>query len=1008
MCKPGNRILAGWLFAFCLVSLLAAPAAAQLDTGAIVGTVRDSSGAVVPGALVKITNLRTGRVWELVTGGLGEYATPPLPSGPYQVEVSREGFKTAVVTDIIVYASAVARADATLDVGQAQETITVVAGRSTVDTITSDLATTVDTNRVLNLPLNGRDFTTLLTLSPGSVTTAGFGQTSLGGFETSLAGINILLDGADATRIDVNATSTQLGRQDARISRASVESVQEFRVLEGTYSAEYGRSMGGVVNVITKSGGNELHGSVFEYFRHNALDARNFFAREEVPLRLHQFGANLSGPIVRDKLFFFVNYEGVRQRVESPVEVQVLNAAYRALAVPSMRPVIDAIPVGNGGPVLDSGGNPTPRDYYFGTLENKLREDTGSVKLDWVASASDTLSVRYNINDNFTHTQYGVAEGQISPSRGRNQLAKLTWTRTLTPTLLNEAGFAFNRPRTDSLGGGGDFPIFQCFFCDETNNFGVAPGPALFSTRSPQYSIQALETVSWIAGRHSIRFGADIRYNSTKRELEPQRFLSYAGAGDFVNNAGFSLSTLGFTMVGLNNTNWNFFFQDSIRLTPTFTVNVGLRYEYNSVLRSDEIGNFDIATLTLLPTGQPLYQADRNNFAPRIGLSWDPFGRGKTVIRSGFGIFYNPLLTGAGLSLAQNNQPNFSINIFELLFGTRVCTPPLNIAYPLPATLPVCTPELPRNVNSLDRDMRDTYAMHWSLNVQHELFANTVVELGYVGNRGVKLPAGASSAGLELNRDPWLYSPLLSDAYGNIRRLGNFLSSEYNAMQLSVRRRVAGGLNVDANYTWAHQFDNAVNIFSAFQNSSNPSADWSEGDIDVRHNFTLGMVYDLPAASWLPPRLGKGWQISSLFQARSALPFNISVSAPFLGLDLIRPNRVPGQNIRPANYSVPDNQLNPAAFVAPGLFEYGNLRRNAGRGPGFHQLDLSLAKTTPITERVSFQIRAELFNLFNHPNFANPVGVLTDTNFGRSLSTVGNLVGVGTARQAQFVFRVTY
>ena len=986
-----------------LLLCLALPAFAQFDTGRIVGTAKDASGAVLAKAQVKVTNLGTGRVYEATTNDQGDYVVPALPVGKYKVEVTQAGFKTSSVTDIILHTGEAARADVSLPVAGGAEAVNVTADANPVNTTTSELGTVIDSRTVTDLPLNGRDFTSLITLVPGAVTTA---QTnSLGGFETQFAGVNVLLDGADATRIDTNATSTDLGRQQSRISRASLDSIAEFRVLSSTYSAEYGRSMGDVVNVITKSGTNNYHGNIFEFFRNDALDARNYFATTDIPLRLNQFGGNLGGPIVKDKLFFFVNYEGVRQVVTTPATSSVLTDAARAGAVASMLPVINAIPHANGPAVP---GAPQLAEF-IGTLRTDLREDTGSVKVDWNAGNKDTLSFRYNIVDSFTGTQYNSADGSVSPSYSRNHLFKATWNHTFSPTLLNEVGFAFNRPNTDSLGGGNGFPIFQCsafWGCGGANDFGLAPGPALFSIRRPQHSFEFLDTLTKITGRHTLKFGADIRKVRSGSGLDPQFFLAYDNFNDFLGNFNIQLSTLGWNLSYLGNTNLDFFAQDDIKVTRRFTVNLGLRYEYNTVLSGPQIANFDVNTLTVGTPGAPLYRPDRNNFAPRIGFAWDIFGSGKTVLRSGFGIFYSPQLTGAALSLAQNLQPTVNVNLFDLFAGTTCNGNPL--AYPVPANIS-CTPTPPQSVNALDPNMRDTYSMHWSFGVQQQLVKNTVLEVAYVGNRGMKLPAGASSAGLELNLSPVPFAPnQLSPNFANIRLLGDFLSSTYNSLQVSVRRHMAKGLTLDANYTWAHEFDDAVNIFNAFQDSHNPQGDWSVGDIDVRNNFTLGLVYDIPIASSLPPRLGKGWQVSSIFQARGGLPYNIANAAPFLGTDQYRPSFVPGVNPIPANYNVPNNQFDPAAF-SPDPNNPGNVPRNFGRGPGFNQLDLGISKTTMLTERYNLQFRLDTFNLFNHPNFANPSGILNDLqNRGKSTSTIGNSVGTGTSRQMQLALKFIF
>jgi hypothetical protein len=422
------------------------------------------------------------------------------------------------------------------------------------------------------------------------VTTGDLGQTSLGGYETFLAGVNILLDGADATRIDSQATSTQLGRQASRISRSSVDSIEEFKVMSSTYSAEYGRSYGDIVNVITKSGGNDLHGELFEFFRNDAFDALNYFATQNTPLRLNQFGGNLSGPIIKDKLFFFVNYEGVRQIVHAPTGIGpfvVLTAAARAAAVPDMVPVVNALPLPNV---------PGPVTFPGGTVRTDLGYYNGS-----------------------------------TPVRRSRLLGTINRVITSTTNLA--------------------FLVTSC--------------------------------------------------------------------------------------------------------TPGF------------------------------------------------------------------------------------NQPP---------------APYYYISYPLPNPLPVCTPPLPPNVNALDPNIRDSYSMHWSFGVQQEIIKNTVLEVSYVGNRGVKLPAGAAYAGEELNYSPFSGAPnQISNDFGNIRRLGDFVQSNYHSLQASLRRRISQGLTLNANYTWSHELDDGVNILTAsYQNSHNPVGDYANGDIDVRNNFTLSALYDVPTAEFLP------------------------------------------------------------------------------------------------------------------------------------------------------------
>ena len=1001
------------LFRICrvLVTVLALSSAgvamAQLDTGSIQGVIRDTTGAVVPNAAVVVTNEGTQRAYRTTSNAQGEYNAPTLPAGIYSVSASYKGFGTSTVQTIPLNASELHRTDVTLKPGSDTQQVTVTSNQMQVNTLGADLGTTIGATRIANLPLNGRDFTDLLALVPGSVTSGQFGQTSLGGAETSFAGVNILLDGADATRIDTNATSMQLGRGAARVTRASVDSIAEFHILQGNFSAEYGRSIGDVVNVITKSGTNDLHGEVFEFLRNNSLDARNYFAvpGTKTPLRLNQFGGNLGGPIVHDKFFFFANYEGVRQTITNTAIYDVLNATERAKFVPAMKPVVAAIPVGNLGP--DPTDTAHVFDLYSANLVNTLREDTGSFRIDWNTSDRNKFYLRYNIGDSDTNTTYGPAIGQTAPTPARTQFLKLSNTHTFSPTLLNEAGFGINSNHVSSYGGGGPFPViaFSCFFC----NFGAAPGPAVFASIRPQTSYQYIDTLTKVLGRQTIKAGADIRHNLSNEELGLQEFLSYGSISDFEKNNGFAFGTLGNPMTRIRNTNYDFFVQDDLQLARNFTLNLGVRYEYNTVLheRDNQLANFDIATQTVGPKGAALYKPDYNNFAPRIGFSWDPHGQGKSVIRGGFGVFYNPQLTGAVFSLTDNTSSNISVNVFQALFGTVSCTPSFPLSYPV-ASVPTCTPQV-RNVDEFDPKTRDSYAYHYSFGVQQQVAPDTVLEVTYAGDRGLKLPAGAAFAGLQFNnQNPITGTYPRSQKFANERLLGNFLDSKYNSMQVALRGR-RHVLTYDLNYTWAHEFDDTVSVFGAFVNPTNPKNDFSTGDIDVRNNFTADAFFQAPTIQSVPRALGQGWSLGAIASVRSGLPVNITTNVPNDYGTPQRPNYAPGANkssIRAKNYSSPNNQFNRAAFVTPLSSSFGNVPRNAGTGPRFAQVDLAAIKNTPVGEKWNVQFRADLFNIANHPNFANPDGNTTDPNFGRSASTVGNTIGTGTSRQIQFSIKL--
>ncbi|HUX43163.1 MAG TPA: TonB-dependent receptor [Terracidiphilus sp.] len=998
--------------------LIAAVSAwAQLDTGTIQGSVKDQTGALIPNATVTITNASTQAAHVVRTDSAGEYTLPALPAGQYVVVAVAKGFTVGRVTNVALNASELHRVDVVLKPGAETETVTVTADQVQVNKLSADLGTTIGSDRVSNLPLNGRDFTDLLALVPGSVTSGQFGQTSLGGVETSFAGVNMLLDGSDSSRIDINATSIQLGRESARITRSSVDSIAEFHVLQGNYSAEYGRSIGDVVNVITKSGGNQIHGEAFEFFRNDALDARNYFAQPgaSTPLRLNQFGGNLGGPVKKDSLFYFANYEGVRQSITNTGIYDVLNAGERAKFVSSMAPVVAAIPVGNLGPDPNAS---SVFDLYSANLLNTLREDTGSVRMDWQKSPRSKFYLRYNINDSNTNTTYGPAIGQVAPTPARTQFVKISNTFTFSPNILNELGASLNSNKVESYGGGGNFPTLSvgCFFC----NFGVGPGPALFASIRPQTSYEFTDSLTVLRGRNSFKFGADVRNNLSDNILGLQEFLYYGSISDFENNNGFAFSTLGNPAQRIRNSNWDFFAQDDIRLLPSLNVNVGLRYEYNTVLheRDGKLANFDIATQTVGTPGASLYSPTYTNFGPRFGFSWDPYGKSMTVIRGGFGIFYNPSLTGAVFSLTDNTSNNISVNVFQELFGTVTCSS-WPLSYPV-SSVPTCSPQV-RNVDEFDPKTKDSYAYHYSFGIQQQLIPNMVLDISYAGNRGLKLPAGAAFAGLEFNNlNPYTGAYPLSTNFANERKLGDFLNSRYNSLQAALRGRHTH-LTYDVNYTWSHEIDDTVNIFSAFNNPTNPNSDFGSGDTDVRHNLTSDVYFHDAVIGHMNNRLGKGWNVGAIFSARTGFPVNILTNVASANGGAQRPELLPNASLTSLNRGGgPNNQLDASIFKSPdglsptstattqGYDTLGNIPRNAGRGPHFAQLDLSLIKRTPITEKLGTEFRADFFNIANHPNFANPDGNLTDPSFGRSTSTVGNLVDIGTSRQIQFAFKLLF
>ncbi len=1034
------------LFTLATPFFFAAYAHAQLDTSTITGVVTDRSGAIVPNASVVITDTKTNRSFSTVTNSKGEYFAPSLTVSVYRLNFSKRGFNTTTLEGVVLHANDSIAENAVLGVGAVNETVIIEAEKVKPDTENSNLGVTINASQVSQLPLNGRDVTDLLALVPGAIQNTGsVNADSLGGFPSGQFGANMLLDGGDSTRVDANVTFTTFGRGNARVTRSSVDNVQEVKVLSSDYSAEYGRAVGEIVNLITKSGGNTLHGEAFEFFRNDAMDAKNYFDEgQPVPLRLNQFGGNLGGPILHNKLFFFGNYEGERQRVTTLQVGQtlVLNQKMRDMAVPAMRPVIAQIPLGNGGPAQTT--NHTIFGYWFdvlnGTTYSDINENTYALKLDYLLSPKNNFAVRYNYNQSNTYGTYGLAIGQYNSAPQLSQLGKATWNYIGSESFLNELGFNINSPHSHQSAGEPGFPIWNCFFCNV--GFGLAPSPATFESAEPSISYELTDTATKIKGRNQFRFGANIRWNKVGRELTPQYTIQYnggptveaatdlpcngqpqgtngcvdpsGGPEGFLANNGVGYSVLGYPLTYMENAMTAYFVNDELKLRRNLSLNLGIRYEFNTVLHDSKgaLQNFDIPTLSLDKPGAQLYAPSYVDWAPRLGFNWDPLGRGLTTLKGGFGLFFLPIAPGGPLNIATNTEENVNINLLSIASGGITCTPPITtVQYPLPVNPPNCQPQAPVSVTAFDPHQRDQYAEQWSLALDQQVAKNTVVTIAYRGNRGLRLGGGYNANVALPNPDgtaltesqPIQYR--LSNLYGSISYSGQFASSNYNALNVTLRADTHG-LNLLASYSWSHEFDDYMGLFEAYQNPYDIKADWSPGDIDVRNSFSVGGVYNAPRIPKLPKKLGEGWQLTSIVQGRTATPVNFGYTLYDPSSTSLRPDCVPGVSPRAA-HSTYLNQFNPDAFTAPKL-AYGTCPRNYGRGTNYIQPDLGLVKNTKLTERLTWEFRAEAFNVPNHPNFSNPGSTVNGYAFGASYATIGSLVGQGTSRQMQISSKLVF
>jgi hypothetical protein len=1031
--------------------LFTLPLAAQFDTGTISGIVADSSGAVIPHASVTVTNTGTGIKTTQQTDSGGNFTASALPSGNYVVTADASSFATATSQQIVLNVGATIHVSLTMNVQASAQSIQVTGTTTTVDTASSTAGTTLNSTQISNLPVNGRDVTDFLEIAPGSVGSAGFFQGSVDGLENIFTGLNVKVDGQNATRGDINGFLDTEGQELSRVTRASLDSVQEIDYSNSGYSAENGFSLGPQMNIITKSGTNSYHGELFEFLRNDALDARDYFentpAVPKQPLRLNQFGANFAGPIIKNKLFFFVNYEGDRTHLTniSPLN-ETVSAYVRSKFVPAMQPVLAQLaplPVGCTSipapascavPGFTDTANPAAGAdlvYDPAVLPDILREDTGSVRIDYNVSDKDRLFGRYNINDSLTNDTLGLNQGQVSPQYLRTQLGKIDETHTFNSTLLNEFSVGLNRFYSDT-NSNTPKPLtgFQGFF----TNLGSLPGPNTFNQITPFSVFEVFDTVTKTVGGHQLKFGTQIRVNRLNEWLRPQQTYDFASFSDLENDNPFVLAKIGFPgFLGIRNSNWDFYGQDDWRVTRKLTLNLGLRYDYNTVWREGQNRqqNFDVATQSFLPSTQSPYNAPKNDFAPRVGFAYDPFGSGKTVIHGYGGIFYMPMQFGFGLTTNIPAFSNYNVNVFQAIFAT----PPFSIAYPSPNPPLIAGTQ---NVTIFPQNPKDPYSTNWLFGIQQEVAPSTVLTVNYTGNKTQHMQAGVDFAAVNLN--PTEPNPNISTRpyprFANENLDYNKLYSNYNALQVQIRHN-AGRLNYEANYTWSHEIDDLVNVFGGWSDPFNPNLDRGSGDWDVRHNLTGSVVYSLPdlnASSSLLRGILGGWQASSILQTRSGLPENIQVVSGFFG-NPMRPDYVSGQPLWLSNHSWPNTSYNSAAFQLEPNFQgvwghdIGSVGRNALRAPAFFQWDMSGMKNFPVTERIKIQFRADLFNILNHPNFTNPDGGICssitytappnpsgtcnpNTNFGRSSQTIadvaGGAIGNGTNRQVQFSLKVMF
>ncbi len=1025
-------------------TLAVASLVAQTFRGGVAGTVTDSSGAAVARAAVKLVSPDTGLTRESLSSSAGEFIFQDLPLGKYSVTVAADGFDTVRVSGVTVDAGKIATVALKLEVAKLATTVEVAAEAVAIETASSAQTSLIDTKELLDIPLNGRDFTQLLKFNPGANANG-----SINGSRGS--GIDWKIDGADNNDLWHNVNSVNQGGVSGIAGvMLPIDAIDEFS-LQSSSNAEEGRNSGGVLNVVVKSGTNSLHGSAYYFNRNEALAASDWFTPPGSPtgkLRNNQEGFSLGGPIVKNHTFFFINYEQQNYRQALTAPGTTPSAAWVSEAAAQMTK--DGVAVNPLAQTLintlwpsNSLGGPANVYNFAGAGINLSNSYNGVVKLDHQFNEKNNIAFRY-FGGTGNQTEYvGSAMPyyfQACPSRMHN--FSLVYNTVITPrfvaqTLLGvnyfkqvfgDANHGFDMPAlgfNDGVTNPTDYgsPNLNISGFDST---GLTPQLGRIDTTG-----HIDETFTYTVGSHEFRFGGEYRYsrldvfydsdapgtfsfNGTQGPLaatspnDTWGFGSNPLAGSLNALADFLSMRIapGNATVAFGNqqriynlNGFSFFGQDSWKITPKLTLNYGLNWVYQSPIDNPKnlISTFIPADGGITYTGthglNSLWPRDLHDFAPRFGFAYQPKVGGKFVIRGGWGMFYQiPNVNYFGDSGASNGAGS---GINGNIGGPD---PVLHLASQAPITVEAGVPifggisaQGPYGAFSVSQHFVDGYSFNSNLNVQYQLAQNAVVEVGYVNSESHHLPVM-----LDINQIPQgapedITSRPYYSQFPNlaaINEVQSIANSHYNSFQSSVRTTNFHGFTTKLAYTLAHSIDDlSAARHTIPQNSYCLKCDYGNSDFDIRNTFSMFMAYSLPEPAKYKALLG-GWQLNTLFSFFGGSPFTVysgidsSGTAEFNDRASVVGN--PFSGVPASNRATSTYYwFNPAAFTTPAQGTYGNETRNEFYGPPTHQIDFSVFKNIPIKERVRIQIRAEIFNIFNFVNYAGPANNAQGSNLGQ-------------------------
>ncbi len=1019
-------------FLFFVVAGSLPTAHAQTENASILGSVTDPTGAVVPSATIRLIDTDRGLKSEVATGSSGFYSFPNVRPGHYRMEVEKSGFKPLRLTGITVNVQDNLGQNFKLDVGSASETITVEANAVKVNTTDGTVSTVVDRTFADNIPLNGRTFQTLIMLTPGVVVTQTAsddqGQFSVNGqradanyFTIDGVSANFGVTGFFPLGQVAGGALPALSAQGGTNSLVSVDAMQEFRVQTSSFAPEFGRTPGGQVSIVTRSGTNDFHGTLFEYFRNDVLDANDWFNGytnnppiQKAEERQNDFGGVFGGPIIKDKTFFFFSYEGLRLRQPSTQETVVPDNASRQQAPATIQPYLNAYPAANG-PELGAG-----TAQSSGSYSNPSSLNAYSIRVDHAINSNLSLFGRYNYspsNSNVRDPFKALSTTELLSTAVHTFTVGLT--DSITPRISNEVRANYSNDRVDSRftldGFGGAVPVtdsvlFPPGFTSANGLFefliaGVGEWATGKFATDEQRQVSVLDSLSWSKGGHELKFGVDYRWLSPFSS--PLSYIQFAEFGGVTSSPGGALSgtALFADVARLENAalltrNLSFYGQDTWKASPRLTLTYGLRWEINPSLKGKNsqnqpftlIGLNNPATMTLAPRGTPLYDTTYGNLAPRVGIAYQLGSNPNwgALLRGGFGIFYDQGYGSLGITSAF-----FPFNAARIIAPSSCSTGITGVCFPLQDATPpafstkppVVTIVVPNSHLKLPR----TY--EWNAALEQSFGMSQSLSLTYVGG-----------VGRDLLRTTFLTNP--NPDFINVEVTDNTATSNYQALQVKFQRRLSQGLQALTSYTLSHSIDIASTDTFTYLNTptsiANPSIDRGNSNFDIRHSFTAGVTYSLPTPVWsniARTTLG-GWSVDSFIFARSAPPVDVTGGYTYaVGTTLrYRPNVNPGVPLELYGSQYPGGKIfNKTAFTAAPAGQQGDFGRNVLRAFGAAQADIAFQRLFHLTERMQLRFRGEFFNIFNHSNFGPPIGDLTNFQFGYSTQTLASSLGSGGA-----------